>query len=55
MPEVVKRVFSIEVIETNDDGTAKLDKSGNFNFVEKEFAVRLPSYKVMEEAIKLKS
>ena len=55
MPEVVKRVFSIEVIETNDDGTAKLDKGGNFNFVEKEFAVRLPSYKVMEEANKLKS
>jgi hypothetical protein len=55
MADVTKRVFSIEVIEVNDDGTAKLDKNGNFSFVEKEFAVRLPAYKIMEEANKLKS
>ena len=55
MVDISKRVFNIEVIETNDDGTAKLDKDDNFIFVEKEFAVRLPSYKVMEEANKLKS
>ena len=55
MVDISKRVFNIEVIETNDDGTAKLDKDNNFIFVEKEFAVRLPSYKVMEEANKLKS
>ena len=55
MADTLKRVFQIEVIETNDDGTPKLDKKDDFIFVEKEFAVRLPSYKVMEEANKLKS
>ena len=55
MADALKRVFSIEVIDTDEDGTPKLDKAGNFTFVEKEFAVRLPSYKVMEEANKLKS
>ena len=55
MADVIKRVFSIEVIETKEDGTPDLNKDGSFKFVEKEFAVRLPSYKVMEEANKLKS
>ena len=55
MADTLKRVFQIEVIDTNDDGTPKLDKKDDFIFVEKEFAVRLPSYKVMEEANKLKS
>lgn len=54
MADVMKRVFSIEVIETNDDGTAKLNDDGSFIFTEKEFAVRLPPYKIMEEANKLK-
>ena len=54
MADVVKRVFSIEVIDTNDDGTPKF-KNGDLQFVTKEFAVRLPAYKVMEEANKLKS
>ena len=55
MADVSKRVFSIEVIDTDENGIAKLDKSGNLVFVNKEFAVRLPSYKVMDEANKLKS
>jgi len=55
MADALKRVFSIEVIDTDEDGTPKLDNAGNFVFVEKQFAVRLPSYKVMEEANKLKS
>ena len=55
MTDVAKRVFTIEVIDTDQDGAPKLDKAGNFTFVEKEFAVRLPAYKVMEEANKLKS
>ena len=54
MADVTKRVFSVEVIETNDDGTAKLNDDGTFVFTEKEFAVRLPPYKIMEEANKLK-
>ena len=54
MAEVIKRVFSVEVIDINEDGTPKLTKNKEFKFVTKEFAVRLPSYKVMEEANKLK-
>ena len=54
MADVTKRVFSVQVIETNDDGTAKLNDDGTFVFTEKEFAVRLPPYKIMEEANKLK-
>ena len=54
MAEVIKRTFSVEVVDVNDDGTPKLDKNKNYQFVTKEFAVRLPSYKVMEEANKLK-
>jgi len=55
MADVSKRVFSIEVIDTDEHGVPKLDSNGNLVFLEKEFAVRLPSYKVMEEANKLKS
>jgi len=55
MADVAKRVFTIEVIDTDQDGAPKLDKAGNFTFVDKEFAVRLPAYKIMEEANKLKS
>jgi len=55
MADLVKRVFSIEVIDTDENGIAKLDKNGNLVFIDKEFAVRLPSYKVMDEANKLKS
>jgi predicted nucleic acid-binding protein len=54
MADVIKRVFSVEVIDINEDGTPKLTKNKEFKFVTKEFAVRLPSYKVMEEANKLK-
>ena len=55
MADLAKRVFSIEVIDTDENGIAKLDKNGNLVFIDKEFAVRLPSYKVMDEANKLKS
>ena len=51
MTDVAKRVFTIEVIDTDQDGAPKLDKAGNFTFVEKEFAVRLPAYKVMKRLI----
>ena len=37
MADVNKRVFTIEVIEVNDDGTAKLDKNGDFSFIEKDY------------------
>jgi len=50
-----KRVFKVEVADTNEDGSLKFDTHGNIEFIEKEFAVRLPPYKVMEEANKLKS
>ena len=30
MADTLKRVFQIEVIETNDDGTPKLDKKDDF-------------------------
>ena len=55
MADVAKRVFSIEVIDTDENGVPKLDSKNNLVFVDKEFAVRLPSYKIMDEANKLKS
>lgn len=53
--DVIKRVFKVQVIDKDESGSPKLDKNGNLKLIEKEFAVRLPTYNVINEANKLKS
>ena len=55
MPDVTKRPFKVNVLELDKNGGIKFNKDGTPKFVEKEYAVRIPTYKVMEEANKLKS
>ena len=55
MPDVTKRPFKVNVLELDKNGDIKFNKDGTPKFVEKEYAVRIPTYKVMEEANKLKS
>ena len=55
MPDVTKRVFKVHTLEYDKNGNIKFNKDGTPKFVEKEYAVRIPTYKVMEEANKLKS
>lgn len=50
-----KRVFTIEVLDKDQDGNIVLDSNGNPKFTKKEFAVKIPPYKVFDEANKIKS